>query len=135
MKPVFSLLLFSMLILLSPVDISAVVAVHPEHQKETLAKERAKEAYEKLNARQKKKLKRKLSRLKRKGKMKKAGADMGFLEDSRFRLGLIVFGAGIVLLLLWSLFIGFGGFISWVGGLAVFVGFVLMIWALIEYFV
>lgn len=133
MKLNFSCLLFVLLFLLGTTNLSAVVAVQPEHAEKEIAKEKALEAYKKLSPRQQRKLKKRMAKLQRKGKLKKA-ADVGFVDNSKFRLGALIFAGGLVLLLLYGLFIGFGGFIAWIGGLATFVGFILMIWALIEYY-
>ena len=115
----------------------AVVAVKSISNEVNQSERKASNFKKGLSLKKQKKFKKKIQKFKRKlkrntSKRKKAAIDADIIEDGRFRLGVVVFAAGLAVLLIAALFIGFGGFIIWVGRLAALIGLILMVWALIE---
>ena len=111
---------------------SAVVDIKKQDENQEITKEQWKQSFGKLSLKKQKRMKKRIQRLKKKMN-KKAPLDSGVFQDSKFRLGAIIFLGGLGLLLLTALFITFSSFVIWIANLAILVGLVLMIWALIEY--
>ncbi len=117
----------------------AVVAVEKAPSVEVL-NEKTSQYVQGLSTKQQKRFNKRINKLNKRLKKKALkgkkfpAIDSSILDDSRFRLGALVFLAGVALLLLSVLFLGFGGLIIWVGRVATLIGLVLMIWALIENF-
>lgn len=133
MKPILLSLLTMTLLCFITLESYAVVGVKQSSSIKKVDKPRNATKLNKRTLKKQKRLDKKIKRLqKRASKGKGPAIDSSIIDDARFRLGAIVFLAGLAFLLLSALFIGFGGFIIWVGRLAVLIGLVLMVWALIE---
>ena len=126
---IFSLCAF-LILYVSPA--SAVVDVKNPEVSQEVSKEEVKRHFKDLSAKKQKRLKKRIAKLKKKFE-KRAPIDSGIFQDSKFRLGAVVFLGGLGLLILAGIFIGFSSAVIWIANLAILVGLVLMIWALIEY--
>jgi len=137
MKLVLSTITCVLMVFLITNAAFAVVAIEKNPTVEVLDEKISKPQV--LSAKKQKRLKKQLNKFKKrlkkkavKGK-KSSAIDSSILDNPRFRLGAMVFLAGIALLLLGLLLFGFVGLILWVGRVATLVGLGLMIWALIEH--
>ena len=132
MKVIYYTLISCFILIFSSSLTYAVVPVQKTENQEQAVKESAEKAFHKLSKKKQNKFKKRLAKLKNKLE-KKVSPDNGVLDDGKFRLGAVVFLAGLAVGLLASLIFGFG-FISWVAGIAVLVGVILMAWSAIEYY-
>ncbi|MFT5167424.1 MAG: Flp pilus assembly protein TadB [Saprospiraceae bacterium] len=133
MKTIYYTLISCVMLMLCSSVAFAVVPVQKAENQEQVSKETAKKAFHELSQKKQKKLKKRLAKLKNKLE-EKAGPNSGIFDEARFRLGAVVFLAGLAVLILAGLFIGFGGIITWVANVAVLIGIILMVWSAIEYF-
>ena len=132
MKAIYYTLLFSCILLLSPSYVLGVGTIQKVENQELSNEEATQKAFDNLSPKKQKRLKKRMAKLNKKLK-KKAALDSGVFQDSKFRLGALCVLGGLVLILLASLFIGFTGIVFWVGDLAVLIGIILMVWAIIDY--
>lgn len=128
--PFISLSLILIMTVSSNTNLGAVVALQSEHLKESSVIQTKKLASTAKSERKDEKLHRRLEKLAEKisEKAKKwMAATDDYWEDDYFRLGLLLIAAGMLISLI------FASWLSWIGGLAVVGGLVLVILVLLGY--
>ena len=132
MKRIYYLLFLYISFMFLPSATLAVVSYQSQEKEVLIAKKELTEVYKDFPTKKRKKIQKRLKKLKKK-LSKLAEFDTGVFDEPRFRLGALIFLAGVALLLLSVLFIGVGGLLVRTSQLAVIIGIVLMVWAIIEY--
>lgn len=133
MKPIYFALFACFILMISSSFSFAVVPTTDNLQEEIMKEESGKKIFPVLSEKKQKKLEKRLNRIEKK-LQKKSGMDSGIFDEARFRLGAVVFLAGIALLILAGLLFGLGGILLFVANIAILIGLILMIWSAVEYF-